>query len=74
MRIQLEVFLPFRSKSFWRGEEELADGTTLAQLMQALGFAGRPEIAPIVNGRFPDLEAPLQEGDLVTFVRRSEGG
>lgn len=75
MKIRLEVYLPFRGRGWWRGVEQLSPGTTLAQLTHRLGLDGRPDLSMLVNGRFfPDHNAPLAEGDQVTYVRRSEGG
>lgn len=71
--IHLEVFLPFRGRRTWRGEEEVPAGTTAGALPGLLGL-DLPELAVLVGGRHVADETPLTPGDEVIIIPRSEGG
>lgn len=71
--IRLEVYLPFRGKRMWRGDEQIAPGTTVGALTAALAIA-EPELAVLVNGRRLPDDTQLQPGDEVAILRQSEGG
>lgn len=55
-----------------------AGGSTLAGLLQELGFAGRKGIAAAVNGAVvPRAQWParaLNDGDRVLLIRATQGG
>lgn len=71
--VRLEVYLPFRGRSVWRGEDQVAEGTTVGGLVGALGLA-EPELAVLLNGRWALPDTALQAGDLVAVLRQAEGG
>ena len=71
--IRLEVFLPFRGRRTWRGEEEVPGGTTAGALPTFLGLE-LPELAVLVGGRHVAEETLLQAGDDVVVIPRAEGG
>lgn len=71
--IRLEVYLPFRGKRRWRGEERVPAGTPAGALPALLGLS-EPELAVLVNGRYRDESTPLAEGDEVAVLRQAEGG
>lgn len=74
MAITLEVYFRFRGQPFYRGEERVPAGITLPALTERIGLGGERGLAVLVNGRYHPDDKPLQAGDLVTFVHRSEGG
>lgn len=71
--IYLEVYLPFRGKPRWEGEEVLPPGTRVGDLLALLGLT-EPELAVLVNGRYVDDARCLAQGDRVAVLRQSEGG
>lgn len=71
--IRLEVFLPFRGRRIWRGEEEVPAGTTAGGLPALLGL-DLPELAVLVGGRHVADETLLASRDEVVVIPRSEGG
>ncbi len=71
--VQLEVYLPFRGRRTWRGEEHLPAGMTAGGLPAHLGL-GEPDLAVLVNGRHVPDETVLQPNDDVAVLRRAEGG
>lgn len=73
LTIRLEVYVPFRGRRIWRGEERVAMGTTVAQLLQALGL-GEPELSVLVGGRLVSPGTALRQGDAVAVLRQAEGG
>ena len=73
MTIQLEVYLPFRGKSMWRGEESVPAGTTVSTLLAELGI-GEPELTVLVGGRYAPADRVLESGNKVTVLRQIEGG
>ncbi|MFZ5817928.1 MAG: MoaD/ThiS family protein [Bacillota bacterium] len=73
MRIRLEVYLPFRGRRRWQGEELLPAGMTVGGLTAHLGLT-EPELAVLVNGRYVEPQTPLSEGDEVAVLRQAEGG
>ena len=73
LTIQLEVYLPFRGRRLWRGDEQVPDGMTAGLLPAFLGLT-EPELAVLVNGRYVPPETPLRAGDEVAVLRQAEGG
>jgi sulfur carrier protein ThiS len=73
LTIRLEVYLPFRGRRTWRGEEPVAPGTTVGVLMAALAV-GEPDLTVLVNGRHAGPDRLLQAGDEVAVLRHAEGG
>jgi len=71
--IRLEVYLPFRGRRTWKGEERLAAALTAGALPATLGL-NEPDLAVLVNGRHVPEETLLQSGDDVAVLRRAEGG
>ncbi|MFZ5824708.1 MAG: MoaD/ThiS family protein [Bacillota bacterium] len=71
--IHLEVYLPFRGKRRWVGEESLPTGMTAGGLVAHLGLT-EPELVVLVGGRYVAPETPLQEGAQVAILRQAEGG
>ena len=57
-------------------ELELGEGTTVASLLESLGY--RPEdmrrVATVVNGKKTPMNRPLAAGDDVRFVLLAGGG
>lgn len=73
LSIRLEVYLPFRGRSLWRGSEVVPDGTTAGQITAFLGLE-EPELAVLVNGRNVPGSTLLQADDEVAVLRQAEGG
>lgn len=73
LTIQLEVYLPFREKGIWRGEEAIPAGTTAAALLDLLALT-EPELVVLVNGRHLPDGSCLRDGDEVAILRQAEGG
>ncbi|HWI51816.1 MAG TPA: MoaD/ThiS family protein [Symbiobacteriaceae bacterium] len=73
LTIRLEVYLPFRGQRIWRGEERVAAGSTVAELIAALSLA-EPDLAVLMNGRHAPDQTVLSDGDEVAVLRHSEGG
>lgn len=73
VRVHLEVWMPFRGKTSWKGEEEVPQGITLRRLQERLGLTD-PDVAGLVDGRYHAEDAPVPAGATVTFVHRHEGG
>lgn len=71
--IRLEVYLPFRGRRLWRGEEAVPEGLTAGQVTAHLGLT-EPELAVLVNGRHVEDATVLEPGDEVAVLRRAEGG
>jgi|GEM_PF-2280955 len=71
--IRLEVYLPFRGRRLWRGEEAVPPGTTVDALLEGL-HVQEPELAVVVNGRRAASSTVLQGGDEVAILRQVEGG
>jgi sulfur carrier protein ThiS len=71
--IKLEVYLPFRGRRLWRGDQEVATGLTVGELPAAIGLTA-PELAVLVGGRHVPPETLLQPGDEVAILRQAEGG
>ncbi|MGI6037977.1 MAG: MoaD/ThiS family protein [Limnochordia bacterium] len=55
---------------------ELAEGATLADARQALGIKEEEEgyLITMVNGKYAQLEHPLQDGDEITLFPPVSGG
>lgn len=73
VKLKLEVYLSFRGKRTWRGEEVVPPGTTAAGLLSLLGVT-EPELSVLVNGRNVAEETVLENGDEVAILRQAEGG
>jgi len=73
LTIRLEVYLPFRGQRIWRGAQQVAAGTTVADLIATLGLT-EPELAVLMNGRHAPEQTVLANGDEVAVLRHSEGG
>lgn len=73
LTIRLEVYLPFRGRSVWRGSETVPFGTTAAGVRRLLELT-EPELAVLVNGRNVAEATRLAAGDEVTILRQAEGG
>ena len=71
--IHLEVYLPFRGKRRWVGEENLPAGMTAGGLVAHLGL-GETELVVLVGGRYVTPETPLSQGDQVAILRHADGG
>lgn len=73
VRIRLEVYLPFRGRHRWVGEEEVPAGMTAGSLPAHLGLT-EPELAVLVGGRYVSADTVLTGGDEVAVLRQAEGG
>ncbi|HEY8348187.1 MAG TPA: MoaD/ThiS family protein [Symbiobacteriaceae bacterium] len=73
LTIRLEVYLPFRGQSHWRGTQEIPAGTTAEGLLSFLGLE-EPDLVVLVNGRGVSGATLLKQGDEVAVLRRAEGG
>ena len=73
IEIRLEVYLPFRGRRLWRGDEQVPAGTTAAGLLAHLDLQ-EPELAVLVGGRSVAPETLLRSGDEVAILRHAEGG
>lgn len=71
--IRLEVYLPFRGRRVWRGEETVPAGLTAGQLTACLGLT-EPELTVLVGGRHVAEGTELRSGDEVAVLRHAEGG
>lgn len=71
--VQVEVFFRYRGQPLHRGAEMMAAGATLGALRERMGLT-QPHVAVLVNGRYAPPDAVLADGDLVSFVHRTEGG
>jgi sulfur carrier protein ThiS len=72
--IRLEVYLPFRGRSVWKGEEAVPAPATAATVLSHLGLDGHPELSVIINGRLWPEDTLLVDGDQVAVLRAAEGG
>lgn len=72
--IRLEVYLPFRGRSVWKGDEAVPTPATATTLLGHLGLDGHPELSVIINGRLWPEDSPLADGDHVAVLRAAEGG
>jgi sulfur carrier protein ThiS len=57
-----------------RHDLDLADGSTVADLIQALGLQAGPTLTVGVNGQMVPLDSTLNDGDKVMLVTPMEGG
>lgn len=75
MKVNVKLFGPMRK---YRAEEEfsveLADGGTVANLLDAVGIEERIYLLTLVNNRRCDEEKVLQDGDIVHISSPVGGG
>ena len=78
MKIRIELIgylaksgLPNRYKG---GELKVADGTTLAQLLELFRISKEMQMLVAVNGSVPDEPYVLHEGDIIQFAPPIAGG
>lgn len=72
--IQLQVYLPFRGRTVWKGEEAVPTPATAETLLSHLGLYGQPELSVIINGRLWPEDTLLADNDQVAVLRAAEGG
>ncbi|MBM3242397.1 MoaD/ThiS family protein [Candidatus Poribacteria bacterium] len=78
MKIRLEL-IGYLAKSglpngYKAGELDVADGTTMGQLLALLQISKEMQMLIAVNGRVPDESCILHAGDIVQFAPPIAGG
>jgi molybdopterin converting factor small subunit len=77
MKVRVHAFANLRDYAPDAGgqfELTLADGSTVAGLLAALGIPEAVEAVVLVNGRRAESTTPLAEKDTVTLFPPMEGG
>jgi molybdopterin synthase sulfur carrier subunit len=74
MKITVKLFATLRTGRFEQGELDIAEGTTILQVIETLAI--RPDEAAIVflNGRHADAHQALSDGDTLSIFPPIGGG
>lgn len=71
--LSVECYVPLYGKTIWKGEVQLPQGQTPADLLAHLGLPGA-EMQVLVGGRYAPDDYVLQDRDEVAILRQAEGG
>ena len=75
MQVEVRLFATFRDGRFSRKTMDLAEGTTLAAVMNEVGIPLDEVHLPLVNGTYQySLDAVLHDGDVFSAFPKVGGG
>lgn len=74
MKVALSAFGDVERALKRRGDVDLPDTATVADLLQVLELEPGPTLTVGVNGQLAALDSPLHDGDKVMLVTPMEGG
>ena len=75
MQVQVRLFATFRTGRFSRKTMDLAEGTTLAAVINEVGIPLDEVHLPLVNGTYQySLDVVLKDGDVVSAFPKVGGG
>ena len=74
MQVEVRLFAAFRKGRFKTRAMDLADGTSLRDLLRELDIPEGKVTMPLVNGRHAELDTPLAADDVVAVFPAIAGG
>jgi molybdopterin synthase sulfur carrier subunit len=74
MRVTVKLFASFRDNRFAKEERQLAEGTTVEDVVRSLNIALADVGVTMCNSRHCELADPLAEGDQLAIFPRIGGG
>ena len=74
MQIEVRLFATFRKGRFNRCVMDLAEGTSLREVLVQIGIPAEEVSLPLVNGEFSPLDRKIVPGDVVSFFPAVGGG
>jgi molybdopterin converting factor small subunit len=74
MKVELRLFASLRKYGPPQEEMELAEGTTVGELLERVGIPPSEVAIALVNGRHAPNELPLNDGETLAFFPPIAGG
>jgi len=74
MKVEIRLFASLRKYSLPQEEMELAEGTTVGDLLERIGISHSEVAVALVNGRHAPNELPLSDGETIALFPPIAGG
>jgi sulfur carrier protein len=74
MKVEIRLFASLRKYSLPQAEMELAEGTTVQDLLERIGISPSEVAVALVNGRHAPNELPLNDGETIALFPPIAGG
>ncbi|MFO7908318.1 MAG: MoaD/ThiS family protein [Planctomycetota bacterium] len=74
MKVRVKLFAVLRNGRFRDREMELPSGSSLGDVMDAIGIPREEISLPLINGRYSSMEDQLEDGDVLSVFPSVGGG
>ncbi len=74
MSVEIRLFATFREGRFRKRVMDLPQGTRLREVIRQLEIPEEQVSLPLVNGRYSELDRPLEAHDVVSLFPAVGGG
>jgi len=74
MKVEIRLFASLRKYGLPQEEMELAEGTTVGNLLEKIGIPPSEVAITLVNGRHAQEELPLNDGETLALFPPIAGG
>lgn len=74
MEIEVRLFAGLRTGRFNRRKVQLPDGARLREVLRLLEIPEEEVSLPLINGRYSEMDAPINQADVLSVFPAVGGG